>query len=132
MTPGRCAISYITRTWVSEYGLSSSPRASTPMRRSPGTASLRIANTFPEMSFSMLAKPVTFPPGRDRLLISPPMKGSAADVVTTGIVPLALAAARTATVPSELTRTRADEVERYPGYIAVAMPKPTSHAPSRI
>ena len=82
-----------------------------PTRASFGTASLSISSLFVFSSTAKLDSPVTLPPGRARLATRPSPTGSAAFVITMGMVVVAFFAANAAgppvtTIRSTLRRTR--------------------------
>ena len=82
-----------------------------PTRASLGTASLRISSLFVISSVAKLDNPVTLPPGRARLAAKPAPTGSAAFVITMGMVVVAPFAANACgspvvTIKSTLRRTR--------------------------
>jgi len=59
---------------------------STATRERPGTASLSSSSRFALSSGEILLSPVTFVPGRARLLTNPVPTGSVLMVITIGIV----------------------------------------------
>ena len=82
-----------------------------PTRASLGTASLSISSLLVFSSGDKLESPVTLPPGRARLATKPAPTGSAALVITMGMVVVALFAANAAvppvtTIRSTLRRTK--------------------------
>ena len=77
---------------------------STPTMEAFGIASLSNSNRFPLKSSETELSPVTFPPGRARLVTSPSLTGSETSTKTMGIVPVACLAGRVA-VPPTVTMT---------------------------
>ena len=70
------------------FGLSGLAR--TAIIEAPGTSSWRISRRFARKSSgTMVERPVTLPPGRDRLCVRPSRRGSATATNTIGIVALA-------------------------------------------
>ena len=61
-------------------------------------SSRRSCNRLPPISASIIDRPVTFPPGRAKLSITPNRKGAPCGAMTIGIVRVASMAADTATV----------------------------------
>ena len=72
-----------------------------PTRASLGTASLSISSLLVFSSGDKLESPVTLPPGRARLATKPAPTGSAAVVITMGMVVVALFAANAGAVPCD-------------------------------
>ena len=70
-----------------------------PTRASLGTASLSISSLLVFSSGAKLECPVTLPPGRARLATRPSPTGSAAFVITMGMVVVAFFAANGVRVP---------------------------------
>ena len=70
-----------------------------------GTISFRSSSRFPLIAGERVDNPVTFPPGRARLVTNPWPTGSTAATMTMGIVLVASLAARVAPPPPPVTMT---------------------------
>lgn len=71
----------------------------------PGINSLKISNTLPLMPAARLVRPVTLPPGRERLCTAPTHNGSAELAMTIGIVDVSACTARVVLPPSVTMRS---------------------------